>query len=318
MSRKSFLATAVAAVTGCALAVPFTADAQTTASATAAPYVDMSNSQVDMLHQAITGAGLKSFSAAFVTGSGCDQIWGDTLPIGKDPKVDGEIEKARSEGASPIISTGGAAGLPLAWTCTDQQAIQKGYQQIIDTYKVNQLDFDIEGAAQNDTAAAARNMKAVKALKASNPDLEISVTLPVLPDGLTQDGLKPVQAAKDAGVRIDIVNIMAMDYNQGSQDMGKAATSAAQATLKQIQGIDSGYSNANIGITPMIGTNDDNSTLTMDNAKAVAEWAKSNQVGRLSFWSLNRDKACDSAARASSTCSGVAQSPLDFTKAFTG
>lgn len=285
----------------------------------AAPYVDMSNSQVGLLDQA-AGAGLTHYTAAFVIGSGCNQIWGDTLPVGNDPNVDGEIDKARSEGAEPIISSGGAAGLPLAWTCTDQNTIVAGYQALLDIYQVKSLDFDIEGAAIADTASIQRHFAAVKTLAANNPGLTVSVTLPVLPSGLTGDGVNLVRAAHDAGVKIDIVNLMTMDYYQGDQDMGQAAEQATDATLGQLQGIDGSYSYANLGITPMIGVNDDGSVFTLDNARSVASWAADKGVGRLSFWSISRDQSCGSAAGAvhpdaSSTCSGVDQNPLDFTKA---
>ena len=75
-----------------------------------APYVDMSNSQEGLLDTAITGHGLKAYTAAFVLGSGCNQIWGDTLPIGNDSFTDPLIAKAKSEGASLIISSAVRAG----------------------------------------------------------------------------------------------------------------------------------------------------------------------------------------------------------------
>src|SRR5581483_7739409 len=125
-----------------------------------APYVDMSNGQEGLLDTAVTGHHLKAYTAAFVLGEGCTQIWGDTLPVGNDPYTDPEIARAKSEGASVIISSGGASGEPLAWTCTTQSSIDAGYQAIINAYGVNQLDFDVEGAAIADTAAAARQMQA--------------------------------------------------------------------------------------------------------------------------------------------------------------
>ena len=315
---RPIAATAVAVGVAGATALGVATPAQAAVSE-AAPYVDMSNSQVGLLDQA-AGAGLTRYTAAFVIGSGCNQIWGDTLPVGDDPNVDGEIEKARQAGAEPIISSGGAAGLPLAWTCTDQDTIVAGYQQLIDVYGVDSLDFDIEGGAIADTASIKRHFAAVKTVQANNPGLTVSVTLPVLPSGLTGDGVNLVQAAHDAGVKIDIVNVMAMDYYQGDQDMGQAAQKAADATLGQLQGVDSSYSYANLGITPMIGVHDDGSVFTLDNARSLASWAADKGVGRLSFWSINRDQSCGAVAadvhpNASSTCSGVDQNTLDFTNA---
>ncbi len=290
------------------------------AGAVFAPYTDMSNSQEPLLDTAITQHGVRNFTAAFVIGSGCNDIWGDTLPVGGDSFTDPLIAKAQSEGANVIISSGGAAGWPLAWTCTDQNTINAGYQKILSSYGVNSLDFDIEGAAIADTASAARNMSAMKTLKANNPGMTFSVTLPVLPSGLTADGVNIIQAAKNAGVKIDVVNIMTMDYYQGSQDMGQAAINAAQQTLSQMKSVDPSYTYANVGITPMLGINDDGSDFTLGNASTVESWAAANGIGRLSFWSVNRDQSCGSAGvitpAASSTCSGDSQSTLQFTDTF--
>ncbi|WP_042423244.1 carbohydrate binding domain-containing protein [Streptacidiphilus anmyonensis] len=282
-----------------------------------APYVDMSNGQEGMLDTAITGHHLKAYTAAFVLGEGCNQIWGDTLPIGADSYTDPEIAKAKSEGASVIISSGGASGEPLAWTCTTQSSIDAGYQAIINDYGVNQLDFDVEGAAVADTASAARQMQAMKDLKASNPGLQFSMTLPVLTSGLTGDGVNILKAAKNAGIKIDVVNIMAMDYYAGTgTEMGQGAVSAAEATLAQMQSVDPSYSYANLGITPMIGKNDDGSTFTLADAQTVENFAAQNGVGRLAFWSVDRDQPCSGSANSLSTCSEISQNSLAFTDAF--
>ncbi|MFE2069301.1 carbohydrate binding domain-containing protein [Streptomyces sp. NPDC059467] len=282
-----------------------------------APYVDMSNSQEGLLDTAVTGHGLKAYTAAFVLGEGCTQIWGDTLPIGNDSYTDPEIAKAKSEGASVIVSSGGASGEPLAWTCSTQSSIDAGYQAIINDYGVTRLDFDVEGAAIADTAAAARQMQAMKDLKASNPNLQFSMTLPVLTSGLTGDGVNILKAAKNAGIKIDVVNIMTMDYYAGTgTEMGQAALSAARATLAQMQSVDSGYTYANLGITPMIGKNDDGSTFTLADAQTVESFAAQNSVGRLAFWSANRDQPCSGSANSLSTCSEISQNSLAFTDAF--
>ncbi|HEY4018938.1 MAG TPA: chitinase [Pseudonocardiaceae bacterium] len=288
-----------------------------------APYVDMGESDESMLDTAITSNGLRSYTAAFIIGEGCTQIWGDTEPVGNDPFIDPEIAKAKSEGASVIISSGGAAGYSIPWTCTDQGTIDSALQSIVTDYGTNQLDFDIEGAAVADTASATRLFTAMKDLKASNPGLQFSVTLPVLPTGLDNYGVGIVQAAQNVGVTIDIVNIMTMDYYQGNQEMGTAAINAAQATLSQLQSINASYTYANVGITPMIGVNDDGSTFTLADAQSVGGWASSNGIGRVAFWSLTRDQSCGgSAAQAvakpasSPTCSGVSQNQLGFTSAF--
>ncbi|WP_333770674.1 chitinase [Streptomyces sp. IBSBF 2435] len=305
------------ATAGAVFALAPAGNAAATSAYSVAPYVDMSNSQEGLLDTAITGHGLKAYTAAFVLGSGCNQIWGDTLPIGADSFTDPLIAKAKSEGASLIISSGGASGLPLAWTCSNQSSIDAGYQALVNDYGVSQLDFDIEGAAIADTAAIARQVQAMKDLKASNSSLKFSVTLPVLTSGLTNDGVNILKAAKNAGVRIDVVNVMTMDFYAGTgTEMGQGSVSAAQAALSQMQSVDSGYTYANLGITPMIGKNDDGSTFTLADAQTVENFAAQHGVGRLAFWSVNRDQPCGGGANSLSTCSQISQSSLAFTDTF--
>jgi chitinase len=285
-----------------------------------APYVDMSNSQEGVLNTVISSHGLRSFTAAFTIGEGCSDIWGDTLPVGSDPTIGGEISSAKAAGASVIVSSGGSAGEPISFTCTNQSTIDAAYQAIINDYGTDYLDFDIEGAAIADTTGIDQTFQAMKDLKASNPGLVWSVTVPVLPSGLDNYGTALLQDAQNMGVTIPIVNVMAMDYYQGDIEMGNAAISAAENTLSQMKAVNGSYTYANVGITPMIGVNDDGSTFTLADASSVASWASSNGIGRLAFWSVDRDQACPggNGGAASPTCSGVSQSTGQFTSAFTG
>ena len=71
--------TAVLAAGGGALAFA-TGSASAATGYGVAPYVDLSANSSGMLDSAITQAGLKAYTAAFIIGSGCTPIWGDTLP----------------------------------------------------------------------------------------------------------------------------------------------------------------------------------------------------------------------------------------------
>jgi chitinase len=285
-----------------------------------APYVDMSNSQEGVLNTVISSDGLRSFTAAFTIGEGCSDIWGDTLPVGDDPTIGGEISSAKAAGASVIVSSGGSAGEPISFTCSNQSTIDAAYQAIINDYGTDDLDFDIEGAAIADTTGIDQTFQAMKDLKASNPGLVWSVTVPVLPSGLDNYGTALLQDAQNMGVTIPLVNVMAMDYYEGDIEMGNAAISAAENTLTQMKAVNGSYTYANVGITPMIGVNDDGSTFTLADASSVASWASSNGIGRLAFWSVDRDQACPggNGGAASPTCSGVSESTGQFTGAFTG
>ena len=286
-----------------------------------APYVDMTNNQEPMLNQAATQAGLKAFSAAFVIGSGCTPIWGDTLPVTSDPTVTGEITTAEADGAQPIVSFGGEAGSELAASCTNLSQLTAAYQSVINTLHVTHIDFDIEGAEIAYTADNATRFQAINALEAANPGLVVSVTIPVLPSGPDANGQAFLAAAKAAGTRIDVINAMAMDYygsyDTGGAAMGTDAVDAAQATLAYAKTLWPSMTYANIGVTPMIGQNDDPAEVfTEADAQTLVSFATQNHLGRLAFWSVDRDQPCGGSVSGLPACSEISQQPLDFTKIF--
>src|SRR3954447_10543914 len=143
------LATLLAGAGVAALVTTGTADAATVYSV--APYVDLSAGSADMLDRAIASGGVNSYTAAFVIGSGCTPIWGDTLGI-DNSTVNPRIARAQAAGAKTIISFGGAGGVELGQSCTSVSALQAAYQSVINKYKVDHLDFDIEGAASRTPA----------------------------------------------------------------------------------------------------------------------------------------------------------------------
>jgi hypothetical protein len=282
-----------------------------------APYVDLSANSASLLDSAISQAGLKSYTAAFIIGSGCTPIWGDTLGI-ENSTANARIARAQSAGAQTIISFGGAGGAELGQSCGDVNSLTQAYQSVINKYHVDHLDFDIEGAAIADTGSVNRRFQAIRNLQNSNGNLRISVTIPVLENGPDGNGTNFLRAAKDNGVNLEIINIMTMDYGHAVGDMGAAAKSAAEGTLNAAKGVGLNVGYGNIGITPMIGNNDSpNETVTQDNARDIVNWANSKGIGRLAFWSIGRDQPC-AGGGVSPNCSGLGGGSLDFTKIFNG
>ena len=282
-----------------------------------APYVDMSNNQEPMLNSAAS-AGLKAYTAAFVISAGCSPIWGDTLPVTNDPTMDQEIATAKADGATPIVSFGGAGGTELAMACTTESSLQAAYQAVITHLGVTHIDFDIEGATLDYTSDNNLRFQAIAGLEAANPGLVVSVTLPVLPTGLAADGVAFLSLAKQDGVRIDLVNVMAMDYGSSfTGDMGQEAIQAAESTLTQAQADWPSDTYANIGVTPMIGQNDTaGESFSEADANTLVSWADSAHLGRLAFWSVDRDQPCTGSVSGLPSCSEISQSALDFTKIF--
>jgi hypothetical protein len=239
-----------------------------------------------------------------------------------------DIAALRSQGGDVIASFGGAAGTELALACSTVEALQAQYRSVIDTYGFTRLDFDIEGSALGNTAANDRRAMAIVGLQdaaaAAGKALTVQFTLPVLPSGLTQDGLNLLQNAIDNGVNIGVVNVMAMDYGRSCDPTrtGQHAVDAMNATLAQLRTLygsektDEGP-RAMVGVTPMIGLNDVSpEVFTLDDAAYLVNVARSSGTGYLGFWSATRDQPCPRRQVVSPTCSGIVRAPWDFTKRF--
>ncbi|MFE2087595.1 cellulose binding domain-containing protein [Streptomyces sp. NPDC059460] len=288
-----------------------------------APYVDTSLYPAYDLVGTATGTGVKEFNLAFITSGGsCAPLWGGVTALGDD-HVASQIGALRAKGGDVRVSFGGAAGAELALGCTSVTDLAAAYGKVVDTYKLTKVDFDIEGGALPDTAANSRRAQAIAQVQKSHPGLDVSFTLPVMPEGLTQPGVDLIADAKKNGVKVGAVNIMAMDYGASySGDMGSYAIQAATATQAQIKGVlglsDTAAWKA-VAVTPMIGVNDVSTEIfKVEDAAQLVQFAQQKGLGRLAMWSGTRDKECAGGAKpyADASCSSIVQEPLAFTKAF--
>jgi chitinase len=142
----------------------------------------------------------------------------------------------------------------------------------------------------------------------------------VLPEGLDANGLAVVRSARDAGVSLDLVNVMAMDYNRSKGNYGDFAVGAAQSTFNQLKSLYPGRTDAQlwrmVGVTPMLGQNDDGGVFGLAHANQLVTFARSRHLGMLSFWEMTRDRnACTGAL---ADCTNVTQTPYQFSRIFAG
>ncbi|MFC8344486.1 cellulose binding domain-containing protein [Streptomyces sp. NPDC057280] len=295
----------------------------TTTSAGFAPYVDTSLYPAFDLVASAAATGVKDYNLAFVTdGGGCTPKWGGVTDLASDA-VAAQIGALRAKGGDVRVSFGGAAGSELATTCSSADALAAAYGKVVDAYDLTKVDFDVEGGALPNTTANSNRAKAIAKLQAQHPDLDVSFTLPVMPEGLTQDGVNLLSNAKSNGVALDTVNIMAMDYGPAySGDMGtyaEQAATATQAQVKSVLGLSDSAAWKTVAVTPMIGVNDVTSEIfKVEDAGQLVDFAKSKGLGWLSMWSATRDKQCSGGARnyADATCSSIVQDAHAFSKAF--
>lgn len=296
-----------------------------------APYVDMTLSS-DSLVRMKNESGVGRFTLAFiVSGQPCKASWGGYYGI-DDPAMNRRIARLKEAGGHAIVSFGGAAGQELANTCTTVTSLAAQYQAVINRYGIRDLDFDVEGADQGNAASLARRFKAIARVQAAGRQagkpVQASLTLPVMPTGLTHDGLRVIHAAINNGTRVAVVNLMAMDYFDPSLNyqgrMGDYAIQAARATHHQLARIYPERTDAAVwrmvGVTPMIGINDDPKEIfTTQNAKQLTAFAKQRRLGRLAMWSANRDRPCPTPTSwTSNDCSGVGAPPWAFSRIFDG
>lgn len=304
-----------------------------------APYVDMGLWPTYTLTSAMQGGGVKYFTLAFIVADGNNQpAWGGYTAYevnhgAFDTQIKQQIAEVRNAGGNVMVSFGGANGQELAQAITNVRTLTAAYQSVIDAYNLSAIDFDIEGAAVGDPASIDRRSQAIAALQqnaaAHGNTLQVWFTLPVLPSGLTADGLYVVQSARKYGVKITGVNLMTMDYGEGAApnpqgQMGTYAIDAATSVHSQLQTL---YGTAKtsaqlwnmIGLTPMIGMNDDtNEVFDLQAAQQVAAFAKQYGLGRISMWSLNRDQESPQGALSyvSNTSSSIVQTPYEFSSIF--
>ncbi|WP_067498940.1 chitinase, partial [Actinoplanes sp. TFC3] len=281
-----------------------------------APYVDMGAWPTPSLPTMVSSGNLKNVTLAFITASACKAMWFNAY----DPRqgwARDQIDAVRAAGGDVKISFGGATGIELAQACSSVSALQAEYQAVVSAYNLKYIDLDIEGSATADPTSVTRRSQALAALQRANPSLRVSFTLPVLPEGLTADGLNVVRSARDAGVNVDLVNVMAMDYYRAG-DYGNFAVDAANSTFNQLKSLYPGRTDAQVwkmvGVTPMLGQNDDGHIYDQADARQLVSFAQGKHLGMLSFWELGRDKnACTGALY---MCTNIAQQPYEFSRIF--
>jgi chitinase len=254
----------------------------------AAPYLQISDSDAGDMAADKSASGVKNYTLAFLTPkSGCTPIWedgGDSIGA-----FSSQISSLQAAGGNVIISFGGAEGGELAQTCTNQSSLTAAYANVVNTYGITRLDFDIEGGVLGDTASTTRRDKALAALQTQNPSVQIDFTLAVDPTGLPSQEKNLLQDAKNNGVKVSVVNLMTMDFGDGQNALNDSL-SAAKATSSQLAslyGISASQAYGMMGLTPIAGKNDDNENFTQANASTLESFAATNGVAELSFWEVD-------------------------------
>ncbi|CCV01928.1 Chitinase [Invertebrate iridescent virus 22] len=201
----------------------------------------------------------------------------DTMPLNWSLPLAKELALVKKE---TIVSFGGASNPDISSEFSIEELIQT-YLDIIEMYNPSGLDFDLENGLYN----ADKISSAISVVKSKYPECNISLTLPTMPTGLTNVGLGLVSTFKKGNFNF-MVNGMAMDYYspEAALNMGQAAVDAVKSITSQLVNLNQ---TPEVGITPMIGLNDDLSMFHLKDAQFLA--SQSNNLNFLSYWSFNRD-----------------------------
>ncbi len=293
-----------------------------------APYSYDAFAQTDLVSLA-RASGTKFFTLAFISGGqgkNCTALWDSRQPVGSWMRS--SIGALQAMGGDVRIAFGGSVGVELANVCTTVRSLQAQYQSVIDTYRVTHLDFDVEGKTLTNTSANERRNEAIAGLqaraKAAGRRLDISYTLPVEVTGLTYSGINLLRDAIQDGVNIAAVNIMTMDYYSKSapgDQMGQNAIGAANSVYNQLRALYPSRTAsqiwAMIGMTPMIGVNDDHAEVfTLQDAQTVLNFAEQQHMILLSFWDVEHDRQCSGNESAPHSCTGVRQQAYQYDQTF--
>lgn len=268
--------------------------------------------------------GLRWFSLAFVlSDGGCTPAWAGQTGLGGRPAQ--LIEAVRRAGGHVVVSVGGAQGRKLGLQCPDAHSLAAAYQQVIDTYRLEAIDLDVEHDEFTNARVQDRILRALVIVGRDNPGLTVSVTMPATPDGLDRWGQRMVRRAAELEAPVDVWAIMPFNFGppDGDAEMGRLAVRATERTHDQLVRLHPDLSAADAygrqGIVLMNGRTDTGETVHPEDFRRVRDFAVQRGVARLAFWSLNRDRSCHGSASASaSTCSGVKQRPWEFSELLQG
>ena len=306
-----------------------------------APYVDVTLTPTYQFQSSLEDTARQTVLGYVVAGSAsrCTPSWGAAYTLARANQslaLGSRIEQLEQDGEQAIVSFGGQANTSLDVACHSVPALTAAYQSVIDTYQLTTIDLDIEGAALDSFPAEQRRAAAIAALEqaalAAHHPLSVWLTLPVDQYGLQDNALSVIASMLRDRVSITGINVMAMDFARppaAGSSMLQSVQDALQATHAQLAVLYRRYGIRlrstqiwqRLGVTVMIGQNDiQGENFTTADARGLVRFAAANHLGRISMSSLNRDRQCGSSfpenGMLSATCSGTAQSSLEFSQIF--
>jgi chitinase len=319
--RGSAAARAVALVTLCTALGVLSASAPASAAQPvelAAPYEYLGWGDPQPPASVISATGIDDVTLAFMLSHGkCNPEWDGERPLLGGPDQ-AAIEAVRAAGGDVSVSFGGWSGKKLGSSCKTPAALAGAYQKVIDAYSLRAIDVDIEHGEFTSKKTRLRVIEALASVQRANPGLEISITFGTAQNGPERDGQSLIADAAAIGFQPSVWTIMPFDFGAPVADMGAVSIAAAEGLEREVAaryGLTAAVAYAHVGISSMNGhTDESDETVSAANFATMLAFAQERHLGRLTFWALNRDRACSGKLDEGESCSGIAQQPYEFTE----
>jgi chitinase len=264
---------------------------------------------------------LPAITVAFATGTCGSETWGGVSGASWAAE---NVPQLQSAGLNYVVSTGGAAG---TFSCGSTAGMESFIARYASPHLVG-IDFDIEGGqSQSDIQNL---VNAAAGAQSQYPNLQFSFTLATLAasdgsyGGVNSLGNEVVQAVLGSSLKNYVINLMTMDFGSASSGVCVVVSGSCEMGQSAIQAVKNlehtyGIAASKIAVTPMIGLNDNTAeTFTAADVDTLTNYAKSNGLAGLHFWSLDRDTPCATTTTyASPTCNSVSgTTALEYTDRF--
>lgn len=259
----------------------------------AAPYLYLGWGNPPSPTEVMSATGIKWYTMAFILAqNGCNPAWDSQRPLtgGIDQT---NINAIRAAGGDVVPSIGGWSGNKLGPNCSTAEALAGAYQKVIDAYDLKAIDVDIENTDEFENAAVQdRILNALKIVKQNNPGLRTILTFPTLNTGPNSWGNRLIERAHALQADIDNFTIMPFNFGGHADMYGNTvrATEGLKAKLASVFGWSDAEAYAHVGISGMNNSSDVGEVTTPQIWTQIRDWGNSHGIGRMAFWSVNRDR----------------------------
>lgn len=177
------------------------------------------------------------------------------------------------------LALGGACGRIISDKPMQRQVAELVH--LIRELDVDWIDVDIEGQGNADAVLVCQLVSGAVA----ETGVRVSLTLPVEWTGLGAEAVHVMEVFHQ--VPVSMYNLMVMDfYTPYEEAWGVKHIQILKSVQRQL-----GIPWSKLGVCPMIGRNDDGTYFTLDDWDTLLKFARSVDLGLVTFWALNRDQA---------------------------